>query len=220
MEPKAIGLEKALNRMVLSSLEQHDIVVLMATDGEVSEELLSYYELRKEVFLDELGWTDIEALGTMELDEYDTDRTVYVLAVERQTRAVEAGVRLNPTDHDFYYSQLSTHPTTYMLRDAYLGKIPSIPPEICVEEPPVNDTSYEATRLVAKSNGLFREILMAGLEYLQGTGAQECLFLTSPRFKAVGTRMGLGIEPLGPKVGDGAEAFQAFVHVFQVEEAA
>lgn len=54
-----------------------------------------HFRLRHEVFVKERGWFDLAREDERERDEYDTDETTYLLAIDCQT--VVGGLRLNPT---------------------------------------------------------------------------------------------------------------------------
>ena len=58
-------------------------------------ELMEYFELRKQVFCDQLGWVETES--EIEMDEFDEMFNVYVLYLDDETGRVNGGVRLMPT---------------------------------------------------------------------------------------------------------------------------
>jgi N-acyl-L-homoserine lactone synthetase len=96
-----------------------------------------YLRLRKRMFVDELKW-DIPHNATMEMDQYDTPMAQYSL-VMRDGRIV-GGARAMATT-----SSWGAH--TYMLRDAFSGKLPHIPPEIMTVEI-ASPAVWECTRIV------------------------------------------------------------------------
>lgn len=100
----------------------------------------AFYEflaLRKKVFVDELGW-DIPHDGQVEMDQYDTPQAHYSVVID-QGRVVGGARAMSTTS--------AWGPHTYMLRDAFQGKLPHIPPEIMPEDI-ANPRVWECTRLV------------------------------------------------------------------------
>ncbi|MDG2571023.1 acyl-homoserine-lactone synthase, partial [Vibrio parahaemolyticus] len=57
--------------------------------------LEEYFRLRHEVFVRERGWRNLHRLDGREIDAYDNDNAVYLLAID-QDRVV-GGQRLYPT---------------------------------------------------------------------------------------------------------------------------
>jgi N-acyl-L-homoserine lactone synthetase len=96
-----------------------------------------YLRLRKRMFVDELKW-DIPHNATMEMDQYDTPMAQYSL-VMRDGKVV-GGARAMATT-----SSWGAH--TYMLRDAFSGKLPHIPPEVMTVEI-ASPAVWECTRIV------------------------------------------------------------------------
>lgn len=96
-----------------------------------------YLRLRKHFFVDVLGW-DIPHNGDCEMDQYDNPTAWYSLVL--RNGKVVGGARAMATT-----AKWGSH--TYMLRDAYEGKLGDIPagvmPEV-IEDPLV----WECTRLV------------------------------------------------------------------------
>jgi N-acyl-L-homoserine lactone synthetase len=100
-----------------------------------------FLRLRKQVFVDDLKW-DIPHNSTMEMDQYDTPVAHYSL-VMRDGKVV-GGARAMPTTATW-----GTH--TYMLRDAYSGKLTHIPPEVMTVEI-ASPKVWECTRLVISND--------------------------------------------------------------------
>ncbi len=96
-----------------------------------------YLRLRKRMFVDALKW-DIPHNATMEMDQYDTPMAQYSL-VMRDGKVV-GGARAMATT-----STWGAH--TYMLRDAFSGKLPHIPPEVMTVEI-ASPAVWECTRIV------------------------------------------------------------------------
>jgi acyl homoserine lactone synthase len=96
-----------------------------------------YLRLRKQFFVDRLGW-DVPHNENFEMDQYDNPTAWYSLAVEGGK--VLGGARVMPTT-----SVWGKH--TYMLRDAFVGTIDSIPNRAMPSEI-VTPMVWECTRLV------------------------------------------------------------------------
>jgi N-acyl-L-homoserine lactone synthetase len=100
----------------------------------------AFYEflaLRKKVFVDDLGW-DIPHNDSVEMDQYDTPVAHYSLVLK--DGKVVGGARAMATTAIW-----GQH--TYMLRDAYSGKLPHIPAHIMSVEI-ASPKVWECTRLV------------------------------------------------------------------------
>lgn len=96
-----------------------------------------YLRLRKRFFVDELGW-DIPHDDEMEMDQYDNPKAHYSLVLKNGR--VVGGARTMATD-------ITWGQHTYMLRDAYEGKLGDIPADVMpgmIARPDV----WECTRLV------------------------------------------------------------------------
>ncbi|AWB47458.1 N-acyl-L-homoserine lactone synthetase [Gemmobacter aquarius] len=92
---------------------------------------------RHRTFIDGAGW-DLPQADGMEFDQYDTPASRWVAVHERGQ--VLAGVRLTPTTHrcGIY---------TYMIRDAQLGLLPSIPRDLLHFPAPVAANVWESSRV-------------------------------------------------------------------------
>lgn len=92
---------------------------------------------RHRTFIEQAQWDLPEADG-MEFDQYDTPASRWV-AVHEYGRIL-AGVRLTPTTHRCgIYS--------YMIRDAQLGLLDSIPSDLLFEDAPVAEHIWESSRV-------------------------------------------------------------------------
>ena len=101
------------------------------------ELMMSFLRARHEVFIAGKGW-DLPETEGMEFDQYDTPLARWI--VIHEFGEVLAGVRLTPTT-----ARCGLH--SYMIRDAQLGLLPTIPPDLLYMEAPVKDYIWEATRL-------------------------------------------------------------------------
>ncbi len=96
-----------------------------------------YLALRKRFFVDTLNWT-IPHDDAVEMDQYDNPQARYSIVL--QDGKVIAGARAMPTTSRWGDS-------TYMLRDAYTGKIAGIPSDL-IDHEIVTPDMWECTRLV------------------------------------------------------------------------
>lgn len=102
-----------------------------------------YLELRKQVFVDDLGWR-LSHDGQAEMDQYDHPLAVYSLV--SLNGEVIGGARGLPCSAR--WSDWS-----YMLADAGRGRLSSIPDDLTPELPDERET-WEGTRIVLKQDGL------------------------------------------------------------------
>jgi N-acyl-L-homoserine lactone synthetase len=157
----------------------------------------AFYEflaLRKRVFVDELKW-DVPHNASVEMDQYDTPVAHYSLVL--QDGVVVGGARAMATTATW-----GQH--TYMLRDAYSGKLPHIPPHVMsvdIASPLV----WECTRLVI-SNTLTTQsqrsecmrLLVDGLvDLVLAHGAEEMICLSSLHLMRALRTIGYDVTRLG-----------------------
>ena len=174
----------------------HFIIATLA-DAEHDTLISEFSRLRKRVFVDESGWS-LPAMGSVEFDEYDRLDAYYILAVDQHDGKVVGGARLIRTSAEVESCSIVDHPFSYMIRDAYLGRLDGLPTEICFEEPPVDESVWELTRFVTDGSAMVgQEILMEANKFLEGQGAWSCLFLGHPSFMRLAKKMGLNPEPIG-----------------------
>ena len=102
--------------------------------GELFANLL---RARRQSFIVQNQWDLPEAMG-MEYDQYDTPASRWI-AVHEFGR-VMAGIRLTPTT-----ARCGIY--TYMIRDAQLGLLDSIPSDLLFEEAPIADHIWESSRV-------------------------------------------------------------------------
>jgi N-acyl-L-homoserine lactone synthetase len=153
-----------------------------------------FLELRKKVFVDQLKW-DVPHNDAVEMDQYDTPVAHYSLVL--RDGVVIGGARTMATTATW-----GEH--TYMLRDAYSGKLPHIPPHIMsvdIATPKV----WECTRLVV-SNDLVTQadrvecmrLIVDGLvDLVKLHGAEELICLSSLHLMRVLRQIGYDVTRLG-----------------------
>jgi N-acyl-L-homoserine lactone synthetase len=105
--------------------------------GQYGELLPNFLKARKRTFIDRLHW-DLPQTEGMEFDQYDTPQCRWVAVHEYGE--ILGGFRLLPTT-------ASCGIYSYMLRDAQLGLLDSIPQDVLFIEAPVEKRIVEASRL-------------------------------------------------------------------------
>jgi N-acyl-L-homoserine lactone synthetase len=111
---------------------------------------------------------------------------------------VLAGIRLTPTTHRCgIYS--------YMIRDAQLGLLSSIPANLLDVEAPVADHIWESSRVFVSDTVPANQRLRVQLQLRQemvisarNLGATTVLVLIPEASRRIGRRVGLECEPAGP----------------------
>lgn len=166
----------------------------------------AFMRFRKEVFVDRMEWPLVHAEG-IEFEQYDTFNTTYIIA--HHDDQILGGARLKRTDSTL---GSGTVVYSYMIRDAHLGLLPNMPPQLCESNPPVDSNVWELTRFVAveKPVGVAEAVLRKANAFLYEKRAEACLFLGPPAFLRMAKRLGWTAEPLGPIVGNADGRFLAF----------
>jgi len=176
------------------------------------ELFINFLRARKEVFISQAGW-DLPEVDGMEFDQYDTPRARWI--VLHEFGEVLGGVRLTPTTSRCgHYS--------YMIRDAQLGVIDTIPSDVLFFKAPVTPTIWEATRLFISSDvlaarraDLQRLLLEKMAETAAGLGAEHVIGIVPAVFSKWMTRLGLlSAVQVGPVMNiDGTRTQAALMRV-------
>lgn len=178
-----------------------------------------FYRLRKTVFMDGMGW-DLQDIAGREVDQYDCAWAVYILVKDVESGEVVGGARMLRTDREEYLSQLDEEPTSYMLRDAYLGRIDELPQDLCFLEPPSDPNIWELTRLAATGRA-GEQLMLAVNDFLAEQGARQCLAMGSQLVFRVAKKLGFRPEPIGDVQSNESGSFFAFrCWVYHAEERA
>lgn len=168
--------------------------------------VLDYMSLRSDVFIGKKKW-QLSSGDGIEWEQYDVHgASVYVLAHDGTT--VHAGCRLMRADTIIGTGKVQY---SYMIRDAYLGRI-SLPPEICTNEPPNDNNHWELTRMVSRGanrNASLR-CMYGAYAYLAALNAKGCLCLGSPAVMRLAKVSGFRPAALGPVCGNKDGRFVAF----------
>jgi acyl-homoserine lactone synthase len=159
-------------------------VITREVRSEFREELAAMHRDRKRLFVDILKW-DVPVVDEVyEIDQFDTDDAVYLLAVDPRTGRHTGSMRLLPT-------------TRPHLLSAFFS-------ELCDDAPPVSDDTWEITRLClvpSLSAGerlrVRHQLVTALVEFglLYGVSCYTCVCETS--FLSQILAMGWDCEPLG-----------------------
>ncbi len=153
-----------------------------------------FLALRKKVFVDQLKW-DVPHNDKVEMDQYDTPLAHYSL-VMRQGRVV-GGARAMATTAIW-----GEH--TYMLRDAFSGKLPHIPPAIMRAEI-TSPMVWECTRLVVSDDLTTQRdraeclaMIVDGLvDMATANGASELICLSSMALMRALRQLGYKVSQIG-----------------------
>lgn len=140
----------------------HNIVFNMAAMHRHGSAFYDYLRLRKQFFVDQLGW-DIPHDDDVEMDQYDNPTAWY--SVVLRDGEVVGGIRVMPTTASW-----GQH--TYMLRDVARGLVRSIPSEIVVDSAVASSRVWECTRVVV-SDDLVTQAERARCLSLLSDGAVE-----------------------------------------------
>lgn len=167
---------------------------------------VDYLKARRETFIVQKGWHLPEVDG-MEFDQYDTPRARWI--VIHEYGEVLAGIRIAPTK-----AQCGLH--SYMIRDAQLGMLSSLPDNILYFEAPVADHIWEATRLFvapsvpAQRRAGIQQLLMIEMaRSARRVGATHVIGIVPAVFKRWMKRIGMNATAVGPVIeldGDRSQA--------------
>lgn len=148
-----------------------------------------FYEFRRKMFVERMGWK-LDDFEEMEFEQYDGFETTY--AVAHVDGEVLGGGRLRRTDQrNGIYS--------YMIRDAVLGLLPSLPTNLLYREAPVDQVTWELTRFATDGKGRVAEALLYEINgFLKSRGATGCLCLGPPAFLRMAKKFSWYVEQMGP----------------------
>nr|WP_238941485.1 acyl-homoserine-lactone synthase [Jannaschia sp. Os4] len=155
---------------------------------------------RHRTFVERAGW-DLPSADGMEFDQYDTPASRWV--VVHENGRVRAGVRLTPTTHrcGIY---------TYMIRDAQLGLLDTIPQDLLFEEAPVAETIWESSRVFVCDDCSARERMRVHrqlneemIKSAREVGATSIIGMIPEHSLRLCRRYGLDVRPAGRVVDFG-----------------
>ena len=153
-----------------------------------------FLALRKQVFVDDLGW-DIPHDENVEMDQYDTPIAQYSLVL-KDGKVVGCARGMATT------AMWGEH--TYMLRDAYSGKLPHIPAHVMSVEIATPNV-WECTRLVmsdslttqAERSECLTLIVDGLVEITRKRGGTELICLSSMALMRALRQLGYDVTKLG-----------------------
>ncbi|MEO0419449.1 MAG: acyl-homoserine-lactone synthase [Pseudomonadota bacterium] len=144
----------------------------------------SMFADRKALFVDLLGWAVSAHDGRHEMDEFDSDEAVYIIAGNQDGQHC-GSLRLLPTSRP------------YLLQQHFAS--------LCADELPSDTVTYEITRLClpsrlgAKRRLIVRNQLIAAMvDYALANGIIRLVGVTEAAFRNEVLSMGWLAEPLGP----------------------
>jgi N-acyl-L-homoserine lactone synthetase len=171
-------------------------VVTSANRERWRAELDSMFMDRKRVFIDRLKWDLKVEDGIYERDQYDTDRSVYLIFAEPATHAHICSMRLMPT----------TAP--HLLKDVF--------PDLCDGEIPVGDDIWEVTRLCTSpslkgdaARNARRHLSIAMVEFGLLYGLSRLTMITHMEYLSRLLAVGWECRPLGLPKKRGEQLFGA-----------
>lgn len=164
-----------------------------------------FLELRKKVFVDQLKW-DVPHNDVVEMDQYDTPVVNYSLVL--RDGVVIGGARTMATT-----SIWGEH--TYMLRDAWSGKLPHIPRHVMSVEI-ASPAVWECTRLVisdaltsqAERSECLTLIVDGLVELARAKGATTLISLSPLPFMRAMRQLGYEVSLLGEAYRSGEDGRQ------------
>lgn len=173
----------------------------------------TFMRARKAVFIDRLKWSLPEHDG-MEFDQYDTPYARWI--VVHAYGEIMAGVRLTPTT-----AQVGMH--SYMLRDAQLGMLPSIPSDVLFFEAPVEDRIWEASRLFItdavpsdRRTQVQAALMNNFARAARAEGATHVIGIVPAVWSRWLRRLEMGAVPVGPRFSiDGTRSQAALFNVLK-----
>lgn len=193
--------------MITAHYSDFDVSVLHLPEDASNWNLVyAFLKMRRQVFIEKMKWQLMDSEG-IEFEQYDIVGVAsYVIAHRDQD--VIAGARLIRCDK---VVGRPPHSYSYMIRDSYLGRI-QLPSDLCDEEPPTDDKSWELTRLVSADSNpdVARAVLDVSNDYIFEQEGQRCLFLGPPGFLRMARLYNYEPRKLGKITGDESGRFLAF----------
>lgn len=159
--------------------------------------LVNLFRARKQSFIEHKNWKLPEADG-LEYDQYDTPASRWIAI--HNLGEVYAGTRLTPTT-----ARCGIY--SYMIRDAQRGLLDAIPQNLLYDEAPVDEHTWECTRLFV-SHKVPQRIRRRVHMYMSGAmmkaareqGATRVIALTAANWPRWFGRCGLTATEIGPKL--------------------
>lgn len=158
-------------------------------------------------FIEARGW-DLPNTRGLEFDQYDTPQSIYCAI--HDGLAVRGGFRVTPTTARCFNA-------SYMLRDAQLGLLPDLPPDVLDSPAPQSPRIWEVSRVFVDDRLSSRDRMRVrhrlGLNFARVSRQRNIdsfLCLTSVAAALLTRRAGLTMTPAGPRFEAGGETCQAY----------
>ena len=152
---------------------------------------------RHESFVVQRKW-DLPTVDGMEFDQYDTPQSRWI-AVHQFDRVL-AGIRMTPTT-----ARCGIY--TYMIRDAQLGLLESIPTNLLYEAAPVSPHVWEASRVFISQNvpaklrlSVQANLMQQMVKTARDEGATQIIGLCPRAWMRWMRRLGYQTEHVGPSL--------------------
>jgi len=160
--------------------------------------VVEFLQLRRDVFIKKKQWSLSEG-EQLEYEQYDGIGAAHYVVAHRGVEVV-GGARLIRCDTIIGNSRF---PYSYMINDAFLGRI-DIPEEICAGPPPTTGDTWELTRMISteRTPATHAALLDGAHKFIKSEGGRFCIFLGPPAFVRMGRRLGYNLERLGVVSGD------------------
>ena len=168
----------------------------------------TYLARRRDVFIARKKW-ELSGHAHNEHEQYDCLPLSHYIIAHRDAEVL-AGVRLLRCDRELANPD-GSKPISYMIRDAYLGRI-ALPPALWGDgEPPTDPATWELTRFLNVSNDpqIAGHLLNIAAQYISANGGKRVLFLSHPALVRVARRHGFPSVAKGPIVGNESGSFLA-----------
>ena len=150
-----------------------------------AKQLEEMFRIRHDIYVGRRGWTALAKPDGRDVDQFDTDDTVYLLGLDQMGR-VYSGLRLNPTTGPHLINTVFPHAVSF-------------------EPIPIGDDIYEFTRYFVVSERVDRmkrrqaagELLVAMFEYGLVIGLNRISLLCDSFFLNTALEMKWRVKPLG-----------------------
>ncbi len=183
---------------------EEDYHIFTLKDASKSPLMRQYFQLRKQVFIDGLGW-DLNETDLGEMDQYDRTGAFYLIS-EKHGEVV-GGMRLMPTTTAFLGRDGQRY--SYMIRDAREGRLQNMPRDLITQDAPVDPKIWELTRVItSKEPYHLKKMTAQACEFLKTKLATHFVIHTRPAAGRLGKIWGYDVERMGPAVGIGGIDFQ------------
>ena len=160
-------------------------VVDASNSAEFADELIWAYRLRHRIFIGERGWHELSRPGLIDIDQFDTEHAIHLLAFNDERTDVVGYSRLLPTTEPHILGDVLSAMVT--------GDVPRGP------------TIMEWTRFAVASSkrggsaigGIAREFHVGVLEYAFDIGMTSLTMETDPIWITRFAEFGFEVKPLG-----------------------